>query len=117
MIAARTNDGRFGSYRFPVGTLPGEWEPVLPAFVNDPNAWLKDVRPFLVRNFSRFETDGPFRLKSEQYARELAEVQSVGSASRRDTHQRPDTRRRATGRRTLPRRGAGSSARFRPRKG
>jgi hypothetical protein len=81
MIAARTNDGRFGSYRFPVGTLPGEWEPVLPAFVNDPNAWLKDVRPFLVRNFTRFETDAPFRLKSKQYARELAEVQSVGSAS------------------------------------
>jgi hypothetical protein len=81
MIAARTNDGRFGPYRFPVGTLPGEWEPVLPAFVNDPNAWLKDVRPFLVRNVSRFETDGPLRLTSKQYARELAEVQSLGSAT------------------------------------
>ena len=40
MIAARTDDGRFGSFRFAVGTLPGQWRPVLPAFVNDPNAWL-----------------------------------------------------------------------------
>ena len=43
MIAARTDDGRFGPFRFPVGTGPGVWKPVLPAFVNDPNAWLKDV--------------------------------------------------------------------------
>jgi hypothetical protein len=38
MMAARTNDGRFGPYRFPVGSGPGVWKPVLPAFVNDPNA-------------------------------------------------------------------------------
>ncbi len=49
MIAARTDDGRFGSFRFAVGSLPGQWRPVLPAFVNDPAAWLKDVRPFLIR--------------------------------------------------------------------
>jgi hypothetical protein len=50
MIAARTDDGRFGAYRFPVGSGPGAWRAVLPAFVNDPNAWLKDVRPFLVKS-------------------------------------------------------------------
>ena len=41
MIAARTDDGRFGAFRFAVGTVPGQWRPVLPAFVNDPNAWLE----------------------------------------------------------------------------
>ena len=45
MIAARTDDGRFGAYRFPVGIRSrAQWRPVLPAFVNDPNAWLKDVQ-------------------------------------------------------------------------
>ena len=45
MLAARTNDGRFGTYRFPApatSTDPwaaGQWRPVLPAFGNDPAAW------------------------------------------------------------------------------
>jgi hypothetical protein len=81
MIAARTNDGRFGAYRFPAGSGPGQWRPVLPAFVSDPFAWLKDVRPFLIESSSQFRSKGPLDLTSPQYARELAEVQSVGSAT------------------------------------
>ena len=79
MIAARTNDGRFGSYRFPVGSAPGVWRPVLPAFVNDPNAWLKDVKPFLVESGTQFMSKGPNALDSNKYARELNEVKSLGS--------------------------------------
>jgi hypothetical protein len=79
MIAARTNDGRFGAYRFPAGSGPGQWRPVLPAFVSDPFAWLKDVRPFLIESSSQFRSKGPLELTSPQYVRELAEVQSVGS--------------------------------------
>jgi hypothetical protein len=79
MIAARTDDGRFGAYRFTIGTLPGQWRPVLPAFVNDPFAWLKDVRPFLVRDASQFGSKGPLPLESRAYARELDEVKSIGS--------------------------------------
>ena len=81
MIAARMDDGRFGAYRFPVGSGPGEWRPVLPAFVNDPNAWLKDVRPFLIESGTQFMSDGPLPLTSRKYARELDEVKSVGSAT------------------------------------
>ncbi len=81
MIAARTDDGRFGAYRFPVGSGPGEWRPVLPAFVNDPNAWLKDVRPFLIESGTQFQSDGPLSLTSRKYAREFDEVKSVGSAT------------------------------------
>jgi PAP2 superfamily len=79
MIAARTDDGRFGSFRFLVGTLPGAWQPVLPAFVNDPNAWLKDVRPFLIPSASDFRSKGPLSLTSKGYAREFDEVKSLGS--------------------------------------
>jgi hypothetical protein len=81
MIAARTNDGRFGPYRFPAGSGPGVWKPVLPAFVNDPNAWLKDLKPFLVESPSQFRSEGPLPLTSGEYAREYAEVKSLGSAT------------------------------------
>jgi hypothetical protein len=79
MIAARTNDGRFGSFRFAVGSEPGVWRPVLPAFVNDPAAWLKDVKPFLIEDPSQFRSHGPLDFTSHRYAREFDEVKSVGS--------------------------------------
>jgi hypothetical protein len=81
MIAARTDDGRFGPFRFLIGTLPGAWRPIPPALVNDPNAWLKDVKPFLIRDPSDFRSKGPLSLTSHEYAREFAEVKSLGSAS------------------------------------
>ena len=81
MIAARMNDGRFGPFRFTIGTTPGAWRPTLPAFANDPNAWLKDVTPFLIESSSQFGTRGPRALTSHQYAKELAEVQAIGSAT------------------------------------
>jgi hypothetical protein len=79
MIAARTNDGRFGAPGFPTGTLPGQWRPVLPAFVNDPAGWVRNVRPFLVQSASQFGSEAPFPITSAQYAAEFNEVKSVGS--------------------------------------
>jgi hypothetical protein len=81
MVAARANDGRFGPFRFAVGTEPGQWRPVLPAFVNDPNAWIARVRPFLLFRASQVRTHGPNALKGRAYAREFAEVKSLGSAT------------------------------------
>jgi hypothetical protein len=79
MLAARADDGRFGPFRFPVGTEPGQWRPVLPAFVNDPNAWLARLRPFLLRSADQFASRGPDPLDSHRYARDFAEVKDVGS--------------------------------------
>lgn len=81
MIAARTADGRFGMPGFLTGTTPGAWRPVLPAFGNDPNAWVKGVKPFLIRRASQFRSSGPYELTSRKYAREFEEVKKVGSAS------------------------------------
>jgi PAP2 superfamily len=81
MIAARTDDGRFGPFRFAVGSGPGVWKPVLPMFVNDPAAWLKDVKPFLIPSSSQFRSEGPLPLTSRRYAREFDEVKSLGSAT------------------------------------
>jgi hypothetical protein len=79
MIAARTDDGRFGAFRFTVGTLPGQWRPVLPGFVNDPGAWLKDVRPFVIEDSSQFAGRGPHPLTSRRYANEFNEVKALGA--------------------------------------
>jgi hypothetical protein len=79
MIAARTDDGRFGAFRFAVGSGPGVWKPVLPSFGNDPNAWVKDVRPFLLEDAAQLRSGGPYALTSKQYARDFNEVKSVGS--------------------------------------
>src|SRR5919109_225196 len=79
MIAARTADGRFGLFRFLAGSGPGVWKPVLPAFGSDPNAWVKDVTPFLIEEASQFRSSGPYELTSRKYAREFDEVKSVGS--------------------------------------
>jgi hypothetical protein len=84
MIAARTGDGRFGPYRFPVGTAPGQWRPVLPALINDPNAWVGDVEPFLIKSPEKFATTGPYDLGSRRYAREFEEVKRLGSATSSD---------------------------------
>ena len=81
MIAARTADGRFGTPGFLTGTTPGAWRPVLPAFGNDPNAWVKDVKPFLIRGASQFRSDGPYHLTSRKYAREFNEVKALGAQS------------------------------------
>ena len=81
MIAARTADGRFGTPGFLTGTTPGAWRPVLPAFGNDPNAWTKDVKPFLLERASQFRSSGPYDLDSRKYARDFAEVKAMGSAS------------------------------------
>jgi PAP2 superfamily len=83
MIRARTGDGRFGPFRFPVPAepQPGEWRPVLPSFGNDPAAWVAKVRPFLLESASQFRTEGPNPLDSRRYAREFAEVKSLGSST------------------------------------
>jgi hypothetical protein len=77
MIAARPPLG--GTFRFPVGSGIGVWRPVLPMFVNDPNAWLKDLTPFLIEDPSQFRSRGPLALTSRRYAHEFDEVKALGS--------------------------------------
>jgi hypothetical protein len=81
MIAARTADGRFGTPGFAVGLGAGQWRPVLPAFVNDPTAWLADVKPFLIDDPADFASKGPYALTSRKYAREFNQVKELGSAT------------------------------------
>jgi hypothetical protein len=81
MLANRAGDGRFGAPGFPVPAVPGpgEWRP---APVNDPNAWVRNVRPFTLPLPEYFHTSGPpLPLTSGQYAAEFNEVKALGRAT------------------------------------
>ena len=79
LLAERAGDGRFGPFRFAVGTLPGEWRPT--AGVNDPFAWLKDVRPFVLRSPNLFRGRAPHGLRTRAYASDFNEVKAFGSTA------------------------------------
>jgi hypothetical protein len=81
MLAARANDGRFGSFRFSTGEGVGEWRPVLPAFVNDPAGWVARVTPFSLPSASRLRTEGPLDITSQAYAVEFNEVKTLGAST------------------------------------
>ncbi|MEO6582655.1 MAG: vanadium-dependent haloperoxidase [Sphingomicrobium sp.] len=81
MLANRQNDGRFGTGGFPVGSGAGEWRPVGPGFVNDPNGWVRNVRPFTLPSSGYFHTSGPAALNSTQYTADFNEVKSLGRAT------------------------------------
>jgi hypothetical protein len=78
MLANRVGDGRFGTPGFPVGSLPGQWRPVGPAFLNDPNGWVRNVKPFTLPTGEYFHTSGPAALTSAQYTAEFNEVKAIG---------------------------------------
>jgi hypothetical protein len=79
MLTARTDDGRFGAFRFTPGFGAGQWRPELPAGASDPNAWVARVKPFLVNSRDQFRSSGPDALASADYAADFAEVKAIGS--------------------------------------
>ncbi|MBY5163495.1 vanadium-dependent haloperoxidase [Salsipaludibacter albus] len=78
MVADRSDDGRYGPFRFPTSTAIGGWRPVEPSFGNDPNAWVARVRPFLVDSAEQFRSGPPPALHTPTWARDYEEVRLVG---------------------------------------
>jgi hypothetical protein len=81
MLANRAGDGRFGApgFPFPASPGPGQWRPNP---VNDPNAWVRNVRPFTLPSSDYFQTAGPpLPLTSAQYTAEFNEVKALGRAT------------------------------------
>ena len=81
MLEARDGDGRYVPFPLTVGTEPGEWRPIPPANVIDPNSWLSEVDPFTLLSASQFRTPGPRNLNSAAYAHEYNEVKSLGAVN------------------------------------
>jgi hypothetical protein len=80
MIAARTDDGRFGPSQWMPNSLAGHWQPLLPNGTSplDPTPWVGGVRPFLLESSSQFRTAGPNALASAAYATDFNEVKTLG---------------------------------------
>jgi hypothetical protein len=80
MLAERTGDGRFGTYAFAVGTLPGQWRPIAPANANS-FGWISLVKPFTLRRADQYRIGAPYALTSAAYAREFNEVKRLGGTN------------------------------------
>ncbi|NUT21786.1 MAG: vanadium-dependent haloperoxidase [Hamadaea sp.] len=80
MIAARENDGAFGTQTWVTGTQPGQWRPTPPTFASA-GAWTGHVRPFLMPDAAMFRTSGPPALTSRAYAKDFNEVKKIGGAT------------------------------------
>jgi hypothetical protein len=79
MLAERADDGRYTpGISFTVGTGVGEWQTTPPGFVNDPNAWVRVVDPFVMKSISQLRTGGPPKIGSRQYRKEYDEVKDYG---------------------------------------
>lgn len=78
-LDARTGDGRFGTFRFTPGFGPGQWRPEPATQVGDLNAWVSQVKPFLVNSRDQFLSSGPDALTSAEYAADFNEVKAIGS--------------------------------------
>ena len=80
MLADRAGDGRFGTPGFPVGSGAGEWRPLSSAATaNDPNGWVRRVKPFTLPTQEYFHTSGPpLPLSGAKYATEFNEVKALG---------------------------------------
>lgn len=84
MLENRAGDGRFGAPGFPVPDVPGpgQWRPLSSApTANDPNGWVRGVRPFTLPSPDTFHTPGPLALTSAEYAAEFNEVKALGSTN------------------------------------
>jgi hypothetical protein len=85
MIAERTGDGRWGTFRFTCGEDPGDWRPTTstmcttPSGPSDPFAWVAKVDPFVVQSGVQFVSKGPRDLASGAYAKEYNEVKALGA--------------------------------------
>lgn len=63
------------------GSAPGQWRPTPPAFAAGLAPQLAMVTPWVISSPSQFRPAGPRDLTSAQYAAELNETQTMGSAT------------------------------------
>jgi hypothetical protein len=78
MLADRTGDGFLAPFVFEIGTDPGDWQPETPTAL-DPDAWVANLKPFLIESPDQFRSEGPNELTSEAYTIDYNEVKEIGA--------------------------------------
>jgi PAP2 superfamily len=86
ILTWRATDGSAASPPpYVVGSAPGDWQPTPPLFLTPPQAPLfrqfATMTPFALTSPAQFLPPGPPPLTSARYARDLAQVQALGSAA------------------------------------
>ena len=95
MSAFREQDGFLVPFTPTIGTGAGEWRPLgWPSSpVYDPDPWVRNLKPFLIKSPSQFRADEPPALTSAAYTEDFNEVKRARGAGQlvraRTTRQRP----------------------------
>ncbi|WP_405543490.1 vanadium-dependent haloperoxidase [Streptomyces phaeochromogenes] len=79
IVELRENDGRENPVTYDKEPAPGVWRPTPPGFRPFVNPWLGKLRPMLFDSPDRFMPGPPPALTSKRYARDFAEVKSMGA--------------------------------------
>jgi hypothetical protein len=81
MLAARQNDGFMAAFTPVIGSEAGKWRPIgWPATpIYDPDGYVGNLKPFLIKSASEFRSKGPNALTSDAYAKDFAEVKELGA--------------------------------------
>ena len=81
MLDARTGDGFMAAFNPTIDTDAGDWRPIgwpaTPAF--DPDGWVGNLKPFVIKSPSQFRSDGPNALTSGAYTEDYNEVKELGA--------------------------------------
>jgi len=80
VLNARAQDGRDATVIYVPGSGPAVWVPTPPAFLAAQAPETRFVQPFALNSPSQFRPEGPFRLDSEDWARDYNEIKALGSA-------------------------------------
>jgi hypothetical protein len=81
MLASRQGDGFMAPFIPVIGTDPGDWRPIgWPAApVYDPDGWVGNLKPFLIKSPWQFRSEGPNALTSDEYTKDFNEVKELGA--------------------------------------
>ncbi len=78
ILDLRRDDGRGASVPFPARPRPGVWRPTPPGHAPFSNAWIGRLRPLLMDSPQQFRPGPPPSMRSQRYARDLAELVAYG---------------------------------------
>jgi hypothetical protein len=78
MLTARATDGYLAPFTFDLRADTGRWRP-LTAAATDPDAWVANLKPFVIESPSQFRSKGPNALTSAAYTKDFNEVKAIGA--------------------------------------
>lgn len=81
VLQTRSSDGSADAITHTPGNGPGSWQKTPPGFLNPLLPQWGEVDTWVLANGSQFRPDAPPKLNSSEYARDLNEVQQLGSVN------------------------------------